>query len=616
MSIAIEPVIGTQANDTLSGGNGHEIFSGRAGDDTIYASNGDDQAWGGSGDDTLYGQKGNDVIYGGGGPSYIDLPQLTIAQDYQGKIIFEGESAGYRNTLGSYKVDSNGDFYDVQIHFANASLSGSGGELIAGVSESNLALQAGDQLGFFIISNGYSVNGGYNNIDLDSGTLSFQNSNGTAANLESTNPNLWHISDNGIATELRVHKYHTAAGVDGNDNSLNADGIPHTVGLLNTDAGEITLGFEDLYNGGDKDFDDAVFSIDIGTSNAKVLDPNVSNNDSGSDSDNNGDGNGNENNNNDVTTSENDTLHGGTGNDELHGRSGNDHLFGNDGSDQIYGGSGTDTAYGNNGHDQLNGGSGNDHLYGGSGNDTLTGGTGEDVIDGGIGNDILAGGSDNDTLDGGSGHDTVEGGSGNDTLIGGVGRDTLNGGSGDDLFFTGNGQDTVNGGSGNDTVSYQNAESAVRIDIHNKRTTDGDSDVLQSIENAIGSAHDDWFRGDKRDNELNGGEGNDFIRGGSGNDLLTGGAGEDTFFWRTKDLSSSLDRISDFSLDDDILEFDVSNNLAQANHSEWLSLIDDGINTTLYIDRDGSGDAYTDTAFVELENVSGFELNDLSIAVG
>ena len=616
MSTAIKPIIGTQANDTLSGGSAHEIFSGRAGDDTVYARNGHDKAWGGSGDDTLYGQRGQDILYGGGGPSYIDLPQLTIANDYQGKVIFEGETAGYRNTLGSYKVDNTGTIYDVQIHFPNASLSGSGGNLIAGVSESNLSLQAGDQLGFFIISNGYSINSGYSNIDLSSGTLAFRESDGTAANINSTNPSLWHIAENEMATQLQLHKYHTAAGVGDTDYSLNPDGIPHTVGLLNTDAGEITLGFEDLYNGGDKDFDDAVFSVDIGTSNAKVLDPNVSNNDNGSDTDNNVVGTDNTNNTGDVTSSENDIIYGGTGADEIHGRSGSDQLFGNDGYDEIFGGSGTDTAYGNKGHDKIYGGSGGDHLYGGSGNDILTGGTGNDIVDGGSGNDLLIGGSHDDTLDGGSGHDTLEGGSGSDTLIGGAGMDILDGGSGDDLFFTGNGRDTVNGGSGNDTVSYQNADSSVRVDIHKNRSTEGDSDTLLSIENAIGSNHDDWFRGDKRDNELNGGQGNDFIRGGMGNDLLTGGAGADTFFWRAKDFANDLDQISDFSLIEDILEFDASNSLAQTGQSEWLSLIDDGTSTTLYIDRDGSGNNYANTAFVVLENFSGFGLEDLSVVVG
>ena len=148
MATAIKPIIGTNENDSLTGGAGHEVFSGRGGDDTINTQNGHDHAWGGRGDDTLYGSSGNDVLYGGGGPTYIDLPQLTVSEDYAGRVIFEGETAGYRNSLGSYKVDADGLIYDVTMHFPNASLQGSGGDLTAGVSESSLSLSAGDQLGF------------------------------------------------------------------------------------------------------------------------------------------------------------------------------------------------------------------------------------------------------------------------------------------------------------------------------------------------------------------------------------------------------------------------------------------------------------------------------------
>ncbi len=52
---------------------------------------------------------------------------------------------------------------------------------------------------------------------------------------------------------------------------LNRDGIVHTVGLVDANAGKVKLGFEDLNGGGDRDFDDAVFSVDIGNANVNVL---------------------------------------------------------------------------------------------------------------------------------------------------------------------------------------------------------------------------------------------------------------------------------------------------------------------------------------------------------
>ena len=644
MSQAIKPIIGGGGDDHLVGGRGHEVFSGRGGDDVVEAGNGHDQVWGGSGDDQLHGQSGNDVIYGGGGPSYIDLPQLTIAHDYQGRVIFEGETAGYRNSLGSYKVDANGQIYDVVMHFPNASLQGSGGNLLAGQSESSLSLQAGDQLGFFIISNGYSTNGGYSGVDFDDGTLQFRNADGEPATIYDTSPSLWFVGSDGSERELVIHKYHTAAGVDGNDYSLNADGIPHTVGLLNADRGDIILGFEDLYNGGDRDFDDSVFTIDIGSANARVLDPSVNHSGDGVDLDP-GDGDGVS----AVVHSDNDVLHGGNGNDELYGRAGNDLHYGNSGNDTIYagsgddvgyggsgsdvlkGGGGDDVLYGDSGHDELSGGvgndtldggSGSDQLYGnsgddtlsgGSGNDQLHGGTGADVLNGGVGNDQLYGSSGNDTLLGDNGNDRLEGGNGNDTLIGGYGNDQMLGGSGDDHFVSGAGRDRLEGGSGSDTVDYSALGSAIRVDIHGKRTTGGDSDTLLAIENAIGSDYNDWFRGDKRDNRIDGGAGDDFIRGLGGDDTLTGGSGSDTFFWRSSDVGDSLDTITDFALDADILEFNLSSSLTLDNIDQWLSLSQSDGDTILSIDLDGEGDNHQSREFVALEGVVDITLGDLTV---
>jgi len=613
MATAIKPIFGSKDDDVLTGGAGHEVFSGRAGDDTVYASNGNDEVWGGSGDDLLYGQKGADILYGGGGPSYIELPQFTVMEAYEGRVIFEGETAGYRNSLGSYKVDENGLFYDETIHFPNASLSGSGGDLTAGVSESSLSLQAGDQLGFFIVSNGYSVNGGYSGIDLDSGALAFRNTDGSAAGISSNSPALWHIDGSGLETEIVVHKYHTAAGVDGEDYGLNADGLAHTVGLVNSDKGFVTLGFEDLYNGGDLDFDDSVFSIDIGSSNARVLDPNVPAAEGSEDAD--GDGVSDSGGTPEATVTENDTLYGGTGHDEVYGRSGDDYLNGNDGHDELYGGSGSDNIYGGKGADTLKGGSGDDDLFGESGHDTLYGGKGVDTLDGGNGNDYLYGDSGDDSLNGGSGNDQLEGGSGNDILSGGSGVDTLHGGSGDDFFVGGSGKDALDGGSGYDTASYADATSAVRIDIHGKHTTGSESDSLHSIEAAIGSDYADWFRGDKRDNTLDGGAGDDFMRGGTGTDNLTGGDGSDTFHWFQKDLDGNLDVITDFSLNEDLMSFALNDDLSLDNLTDWLSATESAGSTLLAMDLDGVGSNYSASNFVELEGVTGFELGDLTLIV-
>ena len=660
MTTAIKPIVGTSGDDQLNGGNGHEVLSGRGGNDLINSGNGHDIAYGGAGNDEIHGNSGNDTLYGSGGPSFVNLSAFNITEDYEGSVIFQSESAGYKNSLGSYKVSAEGLITDVQFHFPNASLPGSGGNTQSGTT-SDLSMQAGDQLGFFIVANGYSYNNSYSDMNFNEGQLEFRNADGSIATITSVNPSLWFVDTDGSETKLVYNAYHTAAGVESGNYQLNPDGIAHTVGLADTDSGLITLGFEDLYNGGDKDFDDAVFSVDIGNSNAQVLDPNIASGDSGIDQDQPtytyqtlGDGSlgkfdqdGNF-----IGISEqNDEIHGGNGNDDIYGRAGNDQLFGDDGNDLIDGGSGSDSAwggsgndnisggkdndqlYGDSGHDSINGGSGNDyidggkgndHLFGGNGDDTVIGASGNDQLDGGTGNDSLYGGDKNDQLkgrsgddylDGGSGNDNLRGGVGNDTLLGGSGNDNLKGGSGDDLIYSGGNKDVVDGGSGIDTVSYDYAESSVNIDLHRKKTTGGDSDTLKSIENAVGSNHNDNLRGNRLDNRLEGGSGDDTLRGMRGDDELIGGSGADSFTWRQSDIDGSLDQILDFALGEDNLSFDVSTSLANRDISEWMQLETVGDNTQLYADLDADGDFSDAILFAELQGVSTDSLSDLDISV-
>ncbi len=77
-------------------------------------------------------------------------------------------------------------------------------------------------------------------------------------------------------------------------------------------------------------------------------------------------------------------------------------------------------------------------------------------------------------------------------------------------------------------------------------------DVLQSIENVIGSDDGDIIIGSDLDNKLSGGDGDDLISGEGGNDILIGGAGADTF---TFGANFGDDVIQDFEVDLDQLQF-------------------------------------------------------------
>lgn len=148
---------------------------------------------------------------------------------------------------------------------------------------------------------------------------------------------------------------------------------------------------------------------------------------------------------------------------------------------------------------------------------------GSAATDGTAGDDSLVGTSADDVLAGLGGADTLNGGSGDDELSGGDGADTLEGGAG---------ADTIDGGAGVDTASYASSASAVTANLSSGTFSRGDAagDVLQNIENLIGSAFADRLIGNDEINHLIGSAGGDTLVGGGGADILEGGDGDDTFF--------------------------------------------------------------------------------------
>jgi Ca2+-binding RTX toxin-like protein len=189
---------------------------------------------------------------------------------------------------------------------------------------------------------------------------------------------------------------------------------------------------------------------------------------------------------------------------------------------------------------------GDDTIYGEDGNDTIYGGLGLDALHGGKGNDLLeAGGSTrgvfaygedgNDVLRGNAGDDNLIGGPGNDILHGASGKDFMSGGDGDDLLFAGPDPDLIDGGAGNDTVDFSESSAGVSVDLRITLTPVpglggyAQGDLLNDIENVVGTKFADTLTGDAGDNRLEGGEGDDLLDGGGGTDRLIGGAGNDTY---------------------------------------------------------------------------------------
>ncbi|HYE28497.1 MAG TPA: calcium-binding protein [Allosphingosinicella sp.] len=177
--------------------------------------------------------------------------------------------------------------------------------------------------------------------------------------------------------------------------------------------------------------------------------------------------------------------------------------------------------------------SGFENLSGSAGADTLTGDDNDNVLAGDGGDDNLAGGAGNDTLYGDGRvivdtHDT--GLSGPITTYPDV--DAAFPGSGfvvgDDLLEGGDGDDTLHGGGGSDTASYASATGGQFVSLAPGFASGAaGEDMLISIENVLGSAHDDQILGNSGPNVITGGDGHDYMRGIGGNDTLSGGNGDD-----------------------------------------------------------------------------------------
>ena len=202
------------------------------------------------------------------------------------------------------------------------------------------------------------------------------------------------------------------------------------------------------------------------------------------------------------------------------------------------------------------------NVIGSGSGDTLIGDSDANILRGLGGSDTIKGGDGDDTLDGGAGGDKLEGDAGTDTASYASASDgvtvDLSGGNGstgdargdtydsiekyegsefDDTFIAGKSEDDIDGnahkGHG-DTVSYIKSDKGVTVDLSSPDQGDeGEGyekgDMLNGIENIIGSNHDDTLTALSIGSIITSGRGNDTLNGGDGDDILNGGRGVDVF---------------------------------------------------------------------------------------
>ena len=199
-----------------------------------------------------------------------------------------------------------------------------------------------------------------------------------------------------------------------------------------------------------------------------------------------------------------------------------------------------------------------------------------------IGADIA---TDRDFIFGNNADNEIWGLGGNDVLQGRVGADTLY------------------GGGGNDYSSYADSQEAVNINMGTNINTGGDAegDIFYSIENIIGSGHNDIIVGNEYNNILYGGNGDDTLAGGLGKDLLYGDNGQDIFLFEAATAFVIPDAIMDLDLNEDSI--DISDLLSGYDPltdaiSDFVQIENNGYGSNLSVNSDGVGNDFINIAYI------------------
>jgi len=535
----IEGIIGSDADDTLTGNGSANTINGGRGADTIAGGDGDDILIGGSGDDWLRGEAGNDILIGGAGndtlgggagsdtASYVDATG-AVTVSLQIEVAQNTVSAGVdslwniENLTGSNYDDTlTGSDINIQTGKTGANVlnGGSGADRMIGGSGDDIYYvdnvgdtviednEVGDDTVYSTIS--YTLGNYVENLRIiGTGTV-----NGTGNDLDNI---LYAGNGNNVLD-----------GGKGIDTASYADAnAAVTVSLAVTDG-------QDTGGSGT----DTLKSIENLTG-SRFYDTLT------------GDGKGN-------------IVNGGAGADTMTGGLGNDTYIVDNAGDRIIEASTIATevdtvistvtwTLGANlenltlaGATAINGTGNalNNHILGNNAANIINGGGGADVMEGGNGSDTYYVDNPGDVVKetnaaSAGGVDTVRstinytlGDNVENLVIAGAGAVNGTGNALNNLIYAGAGDNIIDGKGGADTVSYALAGSKVTVSLANTKaqaTGGSGTDTIINIESCVGSIFNDILTGNDLDNILNGGLGNDTLSGGKGADTLIGGNGNDT----------------------------------------------------------------------------------------
>jgi Ca2+-binding RTX toxin-like protein len=449
----------TSGNDSVLGQGGNDSIQGSSGLDTLRGGDGIDTLFGGNDNDLLFGDAGDDELFGGAGNDTID-----------GGAGFDLVSFNHETTAGGVSVTVNNV----------------GGVNTGTSAPAPLVLSQGNDL-----------------------FTNFEQINGSSAN-----------------DTITLNSVNTALGFNlrGNAGSdiLTGTLAPNTSIFLDYRSSVVTSGVSvDLALGRASD---GLGGIDTIANFVAVRGSSLG-----------------------------DTLLGNAEINRFRGRAGNDVLDGRDGFDIADysqassavsvnlgtgraqdGEGGTDTlvsieeVWGSIGNDTILGTGADEAFYSFNGNDSIVAGGGQDRVGFQFTVGLVPAGTRGVTVnlvtgiaqDAWGGTDTL---SGVERITGTAFADSMLGGAEQNRFRGRAGNDTLDGGLGGDYAEYNNATAGATVNLTTGTATDGEggTDLLISIENAIGSTFADRLTG-----VAQGGRSTSDLRGGSGSDTLVGILGE------------------------------------------------------------------------------------------
>ncbi|MEW6257217.1 MAG: DUF4114 domain-containing protein [Pseudomonadota bacterium] len=169
-----------------------------------------------------------------------NAPFLTGDGQVGYSVVFESAVSAYHNMVGAYTISVDGTISDVQMLFTNT-LSAT-----SGLTVDLDTPAAGEQIGFFLIQDGYDVFGALPD------DLAFVAADGGAADLTGGAPLLYSAS-RGFLSGAEIFFSHA---------DFNDGGYQQVLSGVSADGLGLRIGFEDLSQDiGDNDYQDVVFTV-------------------------------------------------------------------------------------------------------------------------------------------------------------------------------------------------------------------------------------------------------------------------------------------------------------------------------------------------------------------